>query len=427
MDAEPREEAIHLLNYTVPLPEDLKIAQLALHGGVPVRAETLPYGRHEIDDDDIAAVTRVLRSDWLTSGPMVAEFEAAFARSTGAGHAVAVSNGTAALHAAMFAIGIGPGDEVIVPPMTFAASANAIVYQGGTPVFADVDAATLLIDPARVAAKITPKTRAIVAVDYGGQPCDYDALRSAIAGRATGDRPIAIVADASHSIGARERGRPVGTLADLTTFSLHPVKHVTTGEGGVVTTAEPNMAARMRTFRNHGITTDHRQRSEKSSWMYEMVELGYNYRLTDIQCALGLSQLPKLPARIARRQAIAREYDRAFASIGEVGPLGVRAEVSHAYHLYVVRVDTSALGCDRATLFSALRGEGIGVNVHYIPVHLHPFYRQRFGSGPGLCPAAEAAYAQLITLPMFPGMTARDVRDVVEAVTKVVTAFRIRN
>ena len=401
------------------MPEDLKTAQLALHGGAPVRAELLPYGRHEIDDDDVAAVARVLRSDWLTSGPMVAEFEAAFARVTGAEHAVAVSNGTAALHAAMFALGIGPGDEVIVPPMTFAASANAVVYQGGTPVFADVDAGTLLIDPAKVAAAITPKTRAIVAVDYGGQPCDYDALEQVI-----GSRRIAIVADACHAIGARERGRPVGTLADLSAFSLHPVKHVTTGEGGVVTTANPQMAARMRTFRNHGITTDHRQRSEQSSWIYEIVELGYNYRLTDIQCALGLSQLSKLPARIERRQAIAREYDRAFASIAEVSPLALRADVSHAYHLYVVRVDTSMLGCDRATLFSALRREGIGVNVHYIPVHLHPFYRQRFGFGPGLCPVAEAAYEQLITLPMFPAMTAHDVQDVVEAVTKVVTAFR---
>jgi perosamine synthetase len=401
------------------LPEDLKTAQLALHGGSPVRTELLPYGRHEIDDDDVAAVTRVLRSDWLTSGPAVAEFEGALARTVGAAHAVAVSNGTAALHAAMFALGIGPGDEVIVPPMTFAASANAAVYQGGTPVFADVSADTLLIDPAAAAAKITDRTRAIVAVDYGGQPCDYDALRAAI-----GDRPIAIVADACHALGAREHGRPVGTLADLTVFSLHPVKHVTTGEGGAIATADEGMAARMRMFRNHGITSDHQQRSAQASWVYEIVELGYNYRLTDIQCALGSSQLAKLPARIARRQAIAAEYDRAFASIPEVSPLARRAGVTHAYHLYVVRVDTAALTCDRATIFGALRREGIGVNVHYIPVHLHPFYRQRFGLGPGLCPVAEAAYEQLITLPLFPAMTARDAQDVVEAVTKVVTAFR---
>jgi perosamine synthetase len=401
------------------VPEDLKTAQLALHGGTPVRAELLPYGRHEIDEDDVAAVARVLRSDWLTSGPTIAEFEAAFARIVSAPDAVAVSSGTAALHAAMFAIGIGAGDEVIVPPMTFAASANAVVYQGGTPVFADVDATTLLIDPVKVAEKLTGRTRAIVAVDYAGQPCDYEALR-----RLVSDQRITIVADACHALGGRDQGRPVGTLADLSVFSLHPVKHVTTGEGGMVATSDAAMAARMRTFRNHGITTDHRQRSAQSSWAYEMVDLGYNYRLTDIQSALGLSQLPKLAARIVRRQSIADEYARAFAAIPEVRPLALRPGVSHAYHLYVVRVDTARLTCDRATFFGAMRREGIGVNVHYIPVHLHPFYRQRFGLGPGLCPVAEAAYEQLITLPMFAAMTARDVRDVIEAVTKVVGAFR---
>jgi perosamine synthetase len=405
------------------MSEDIQTSHLALHGGTPVRAELLPYGRHEIDDDDVEAVARVLRSDWLTSGPMVGEFEAALARLVSAPDAVAVSNGTAALHAAMFAIGIGPGDEVIVPPMTFAASANAVVYQGGTPVFADVDAGTLLIDPAKVAEKITPKTRAIVAVDYAGQPCDYDSLR-AIADRPIGHHPIRLIADACHALGARERGRPVGAIADLSAFSLHPVKHVTTGEGGAVTTADPALAARMRTFRNHGITVDHRQRSAQGSWIYEIVELGYNYRLTDIQSALGLSQLGKLPARIVRRQAIAEEYTRAFASIPEVRPLVLRGDVSHAYHLYVVRFDTARLTCDRAMVFGALRREGIGVNVHYIPVHLHPFYRQRFGHGPGLCPVAEAAYDEIVSLPMFPGMTAGDVRDVIEAVTKVVAAFR---
>lgn len=394
-----------------------------MHGGTPVRATLLPYGRHEIDDDDIAAVARVLRSDWLTSGPLVAEFEAAFADLVAAPEAVAVSNGTAALHAAMFAIGIGPGDEVIVPPMTFAASANAVVYQGGTPIFADVDTDTLLIDPVKVAEKITPRTRAIVAVDYAGQPCDYAALRAA-ADRANADRRLWLVADACHALGASERGQAVGSIADLSAFSLHPVKHVTTGEGGMVTTADPALAARMRTFRNHGITVDHRQRSAQSSWIYEIVELGYNYRLTDIQCALGLSQLAKLPARVARRQAIADDYGRAFAAIPEVRPLALRAGVQHAYHLYVVRIDTARLTCDRATVFSALRREGIGVNVHYIPVHFHPFYRQRFGHGPGLCPVAEAAYDQILSLPMFPGMSAGDIQDVVEATAKVVAAFR---
>jgi UDP-4-amino-4,6-dideoxy-N-acetyl-beta-L-altrosamine transaminase len=406
------------------VPEDLKTTPLALHGGQPVRERMLPYGRHEIDEDDIAAVTRALRSEWLTSGPAVGEFERAFAAAVGAEHAVAVNSGTAALHAAMFAAGVGPGDEVIVPPMTFAATANAAVYLGATPVFADVCEDTLLIDPQQVAGRITPRTRAVVGVDYAGQPCDYAALRSAIASAVRPDRAIVLVADACHAIGGRDGVRPVGTLADLNTFSLHPVKHVTTGEGGAVTTADAAAAASMRMFRNHGITSDHQQRSAQASWLYEIVDLGYNYRLTDVQCALGVSQLSKLAARVARRQAIAAEYARAFASIPEVQPLGVRAGVSHAYHLFVVRVDTARLGCDRATLFSALRRENIGVNVHYIPVHYHPFYRQRFGTGPGLCPIAEAAYEQIVTLPLFPAMTAGDIRDVVEAVTKVVAAFR---
>lgn len=397
---------------------DLKTTHLALHGGTPVRTQLLPYGRHEIDEADVAAVAAVLRSDWLTSGPLVGEFERAVAREAGAADAVAVNSGTAALHAAMFALGIGPGDEVIVPPMTFAASANCVVYQGGTPIFADVDPATLLVDPARVAAKITPRTKAIVAVDYAGQLCDYDALR-AVAGR------LPIVADSCHAVGAREDGRLIGTLADLSVFSFHPVKHVTTGEGGAIATNDPALAARMRAFRNHGITVDHRQRQVQASWYYEIVELGFNYRLTDLQCALGSSQLARLAANIARRQAIAAEYRRAFADLPGVQPLAVRPSASHAYHLFVVRVDFARLACDRATAFAALRREGIGVNVHYIPVHWHPFYRRQFGTGPGLCPVADAAYEEILSLPMFPGMTDADLRDVVDAVTKVVEAFRV--
>jgi perosamine synthetase len=403
--------------------EDVKTAQLALHGGTPVRSTLLPYGRHEIDEDDIAAVAAVLRSDWLTGGPEIGLFEAALAAVVGAADTVAVTSGTAALHAAMFALGIGPGDEVIVPPMTFAASANAVVYVGATPVFADVDSGTLLLDPAAVAAKISPKTKAIVAVDYAGQPCDYVALGAA-ARPHPGGRPIAIVADACHALGARDGDTPVGALAALTVFSFHPVKHVTTGEGGAVATDDPALAARMRMFRNHGISSDHHQRAAQSSWIYEIVELGYNYRMTDLQAALGRSQLSKLPARIIRRQAIAAEYCRAFSSLPEVRPLPVRAGVFHAYHLFVVRIDTAALTCDRATLFGALRREGIGVNVHYIPVHLHPFYRRRFDTHPGMCPVAEAAYQQILSLPMFPGMSAADIADVVAAMTKVIEAFR---
>lgn len=387
---------------------------LAIHGGSPVRQSRLPYGRQWLDEDDIATVVEVLRSDWLTTGPKVAEFEQAFAEFVGAKEAVAVSNGTAALHAAMYALEIGPGDEVIVPPMTFAASANCVLYQGATPLFADVEPDTLLLAPPQVEAKITPRTKAIIAVDYAGQPCDYDALR-AIANQ----HALALVDDACHAIGGSYKGRPVGSLADLNTFSLHPVKHITTGEGGVITTDDPELARRMRLFRNHGITTDHRQREQQGSWFYEMVELGYNYRLTDFQCALGMSQLRKLPSWVARRQEIAGQYDAAFAELPEVEPLAVRDEVSHAYHLYIIRLNSKQLRATRTEIFAALRAEGIGVNVHYIPVHLHPFYRERFGTELGDCPVAEAAYEQIISLPIFPRMSEQDVEDVIAAVHKV--------
>ena len=380
-----------------------------------MRTSLLPYGRQSVDDDDIARVVAVLRSDWLTTGPRVEEFEAEFARSVGAAHAIAVSSGTAALHAAMFALDIGPGDEVIVPPMTFAASANCVVYQGGTPVFVDVDAATLLIDPAAVEAAITERTRAIVAVDYAGQPCDYDALR-AIARR----HGLVLVADACHALGGALRGTPVGGLADLSCFSLHPVKHITSGEGGVITTDDAALASRLRLFRNHGITSDHRSREAAGSWFYEMVELGYNYRLTDIQCALATSQLAHLQTWVRRRQDIARRYDEAFAQLEGVDPLQLRTDASHAYHLYVVQVGTETVRLDRAQVFAALRAEGIGVNVHYVPVHLHPFYRRHLGTGPGLCPVAEAAYERMISLPMFPAMNDGDIADVIAAVEKVV-------
>lgn len=393
----------------------LATGKLAIHGGTPVRQTMLPYGRQWLDEDDIAAVVGVLRSDWLTTGPKVAELEQAFAALVGAREAVAVSSGTAALHAAMHALDVRPGDEVIVPAMTFAASANCVVYQGATPVFADVDADTLLLDPASVAARITARTRAIIAVDYAGQPCDYDALH-ALAGR----HGLALVDDAAHALGGRYNGRPVGTLADVNTFSLHPVKHITTGEGGVVITEDAALARRMRIFRNHGIASDHRQRERQGSWLYEMVELGYNYRLTDFQCALGLSQLRRLATAVARRQAIAQRYDAAFADVPEVAPLAVRAEVSHAYHLYVIRLGLERLRAGRAEVFAALRAEGLGVNVHYIPVHLHPYYRQRFNTAPGDCPEAERAYERIVSLPLFPAMAGQDVDDVIAAVTKVV-------
>lgn len=360
----------------------------------------LPYGRQIIDDADIQTVVNVLRSDWLTTGPAVERFEADVCAYTGASHGVAVANGTAALHAAMFALGIGKGDEVIVTPLTFAASANCILYQGGTPVFADVDADTLLLDPAAVAAAITPRTRAIIAVDYAGQPCDWDSLR-AIADK----HHLALVADSCHALGASYKGRRVGTLADITVFSFHPVKHITTGEGGMAVTNDAALATRMRAFRGHGITTTASQREKSGAWFYEMTELGYNYRITDFQCALGSSQLKKLDGWIEQRNALAQSYDAALAG-SAVRPLAKHAHVLHAYHLYVVRTP------DRDNTFKRLREVGIGANVHYIPVHLHPYY-QDLGYKKGSCPIAETAYAEILTLPLWPGMAAEDVTRVV--------------
>ena len=391
---------------------------LAMVGGQPVRQTVLRYGAHWIDEDDIAAVNAVLRSEWLTTGPKVAEFERAFADFAGTRDAVAVSSGTAALHAALHALDIGPGDEVIVPAMTFAASANCVLYQRGIPVFVDVDPETLLIDTIDLERKITPRTKSIVAVDYSGHPADYDKL-VAISKR----HGLRLVADACHALGASYHGRSVGTLADLTAFSLHPVKHITSGEGGVIATDDPELASCMRTFRSHGITTDHRQREAQESWFYEMQSLGYNYRLSDVNCALALSQLQKLPGWVTARQQIAKSYDEAFAHIDEVSPLLVRPDVSHAYHLYVVQFNLLRLRADRSTIFQALRAENIGVNVHYIPVHLHPFYKTHLGTRTGMCPVAEAAYERIITLPLFPRMTQNDVNDVIEAVRKVCKAY----
>ncbi|HWD25609.1 MAG TPA: UDP-4-amino-4,6-dideoxy-N-acetyl-beta-L-altrosamine transaminase [Rhizomicrobium sp.] len=370
----------------------------------------LPYGRQEIGDADIKAVVAALTSDWLTTGPRVAQFEKAFAEFCGASHGVAVNSGTAALHAAMRAVGVGPGDEVIVPAITFAASANAAVYEGATPVFCDVEADTLLIDPAKVGALITPRTKAIVAVDYGGQPADYAALRMLVKGT-----DIKIVADACHAPGATYMGCKAGTLGDISCFSFHPVKHLTTCEGGMTLTQDAQMAAHMRRFRNHGIDSDHRKRESEGTFAYDMVELGYNYRLPDVQCALGMAQLERLPQWIARRQAVAGWYEAALAGQNRVTPLRLHADRTNAHHLYVVRL---AEGLDRAKAFAHLRAQGIGANVHYAPVYLHSFYRAR-GYAPGLCPVAEEAYRGLLTLPMFPQMSQGDVQRVVDALATI--------
>ena len=362
----------------------------------------IPYGRQVIDEDDIAAVIETLQSDWLTTGPAVERFEQDVCDFTEAQFAVAVSSGTAALHAALYALGVSEGDEVIVPPLTFAATANAVLYRGGVPVFADVEADTLLIDPECVEALITPKTKAIIAVDYAGQPCNWKRLQEI-----SKKYSIPLVADACHALGANYRGQAVGTLADITVFSFHPVKHITTGEGGMCVTNHKHLANSMRCFRSHGITTDARQREKNGEWFYEMTELGYNYRITDIQCALGSSQLKKLPRWVQARNSLARMYDDAFSSFSHVEPLGKDDQNLHAYHLYVVRVH------NRDEVFHHLRKNNIGVNVHYIPVYLHPYYKG-LGYKKGLCPVAEKAYESIITLPLWVGMSMDDVKRVTE-------------
>lgn len=394
-------------------------AKLALDGGAPVRSGLLPYGRQQIDDADVQAVVDVLRSDWLTTGPKVTEFEDAFADYVGARHAVVFSSGTAALHAAAAVAGLGPGDEVVTTPLTFVASANCARYVGAEPVFADIDDATLNIDVARVRERMTDRTKAIVAVDFAGQPADLDELREV-----AGERGAVLIEDACHALGATYKKRRVGGVADMTVFSTHPVKHITTGEGGFVTTGSEKLATALRLFRGHGITSDARARHEAGSWFYEMTSLGFNYRVTDLQCALGLSQLRHAHAWLERRSAIAARYTDAFASMPAIGRQQVRPDRESGWHLYVIRVRASQLadGHSRDTVFRALRAENIGVNVHYIPVTWHPYYRER-GHGPGECPVADAAYGELLSLPMFPAMTDADVDDVVAAVRKVLAAY----
>jgi len=391
--------------------------RLALYGGTPVRTTPLPYGHQSISETDIAAVAAALRSEWITTGPRVTEFERGVAARVGARHAVAVSSGTAALHVAAFAAGLGPGDEAIVPPLTFAATANAVRYLGATPVFADVQADTLTLDPERVAEKLTSRTRAIIGVDFAGLPCDWEALRALA--RPAG---LTLIDDAAHALGATSNGRALGSLVELTTFSFHPVKHATTGEGGMVTTDDPALAERARRFRNHGITVDASERFSRGEWHYEMVDLGFNYRLTDVQCALGLSQITRLDAMLARRRAIATRYRAHLRGLPGLALQALPAGREHAWHIFPILLDLDRLAGDRRAIFAALRAEGIGVNVHYIPVYWHPYY-QRLGYAKGLCPVAEALYERLITLPLFPAMTDGDVDDVLAAVSKVIDHF----
>ncbi len=376
----------------------------------------LPYGRQSIDDEDVAEVVEALRSDYLTTGSRVAAFERALASATTAKFAASLSSGTAALHAAYAALGVTRGDEVVVPPLTFAATANAALYLGAHPVFADVDLQTGLLDPAAAAESMTPRTKAIVAVDYAGLPADYDAIRAS-----TASREVEIVADAAHSLGASDNSRPVGTLADITAFSFHPVKIITTGEGGAVTTQRSALHQRVLDFRNHGIVRDRgRFETNDGPWHQEMQSLGYNFRLTDIQCALGVSQLRKLAKFLDRRREIARRYDNAFKGIDGLALPGTRPNVDSSWHLYVLRVDDDGLA--RREFFGRLRRAGLLVQVHYLPVYLHPYYRE-LGYRPGQCPNAEQFYRRSVSIPIYPGMNDVDVDRVIEAIS--VTAHDI--
>lgn len=389
---------------------------LAVDGGEPVRKTLLPYGRQYIDEKDILAVVDTLRSDWLTTGPKVSEFEEAFARQVGAKYAVAVSSGTAALHASAFAAGLASGDEAITTPLTFVATSNCILYQGARPVFADIQEGDFRIDPAEIESSITSRTKALIPSDYAGQACDMDEITSIAE-----EHDLVVVEDAAHALGATYKGRSVGTLANMTVFSAHPVKLITTGEGGVITTDDPILAKRLRQFRNHGITTEARER--KQDWLYEMVTLGYNYRITDFQCALGLSQLAKAEDFMKRRRVIAEKFNRAFEGLPEVEVPVELPDRSSAWHLYPLRLCLDKLRVDRLRVFRALRAENIGVNVHYIPVPWHPYY-QKLGYRRGQCPNAERVYERLLSLPIFPAMTESDVDDVIRAVDKVVRAYR---
>lgn len=389
--------------------------QLALFSGEPVRDTMLPYGRQWLDEADIEAVIQTLQSPFLTQGPKIKEFEESVARYAGAKYAVAFSNGTAALHGACFAAGIGEGDEVITTPMTFAASANCVRYCGGKVVFADIAPDTYNIDVMKTKSLITTKTKAIIPVDFTGQPADLDEIMELAR-----ERRLVVIEDAAHALGAVYKGRQVGSIADMTMFSFHPVKHVTTGEGGVITTDSEKYYERLQLFRSHGITRNKEllEHNNEGDWYYEMHDLGYNYRMTDIQAALGLSQLNKLNFFVNRRRQIAKQYSEAFKHIKAIITPYQKQDYESSWHLYVIQLDLNQLKAGRKEVFEALRKENIGVNVHYVPVHYHPYYK-RLGYHKGIAPVAEKIYEGIISLPLFPAMTDSDIRDVMHAVDKV--------
>ncbi len=391
---------------------------LALFGGKPVRDSFLPYGRQWLDEEDIRQVVQTLKSPFITQGPAVDQFEAAVAQYTGAKFAAAFSSGTAALHGACHAAGLGKEDEVLTTPITFAASANCALYVGARPVFADIDRRTYNMDPSLIESMITERTKAIIPVDFSGQPADLEPIM-----KIAEKHDLVVIEDAAHALGAVYRNRRVGTLADMTMFSFHPVKLMTTGEGGVITTDNREIHEKLKRFRSHGITKnpDEMGRSE-GPWYYEMTDLGYNYRMTDIQAALGISQIKKIDRFLSLRNQWAQLYQQAFSDMDGIIPPYQPDDVRSGWHLYVIRLEQEKLKAGRKEIFEALRAENIGVHVHYIPVYWHPYY-EKLGFLKGLCPQAEAYYQTAITLPLFPKMTRYDVETVIAAVNKVVRYY----
>ncbi len=395
--------------------------QLAIFGGKPVREKPLFYGRQYIDDTDIQAVVDVLKSDTLTCGPKITELEAKLCKITGAKYAVAVSNGTAALHIAAMAAGIGPGDEVITSPITFAASANCTLYCGGKPVFADIDPETYNIDPVDMEKKITPATKAVVAVDFTGQAVAHKEIEALCK-----THNLIFIEDAAHAIGTKYNGKPVGSMADMTCFSFHPVKTVTSGEGGAVTTNDEALYKKLVLYRSHGITRDIAQMKNPSDnpWYNEQVTLGYNYRMTDIQAALLISQLDKLPAFSARRKELVDFYNRAFSDLPELILQKEIPESDTTRHLYILQLVPEKVSCTRREFFDALCAEGIHPQVHYLPVYRHSYYEKELGYPKGLCPNAEALYEQILSIPLYYKLTDQDAQDVSDAVHKIIAHYR---